>query len=201
MNASRARRAPRGSGWITFAGTLFLVVGTFNIINGIAMLVDDNYFVADELLFGDLAMWGGLAIFMGVGQLLVAVGVLSGSTFGLIVGIMWAGLNACLHLLMIGAYPAWSIIIMVVDGFIIYALTVYGGEYAMPDPARPVRVSAVTGEYGTGVPSFLSEPTSPPEAEPDHYMGRVAWVTFAGCDARDRGVPEHRVRGGGDQRR
>ena len=130
MNASRAQRARRGSGWVTFAGTLFLVVGTFNIIYGVAMLVDDNYFAPDELLFGDLSLWGWFAIFMGALQLIVAVGVLSGSTFGQIIGIMWAGFNACLHLLTLGAYPAWSIIIMAIDGLIIYGLTVYGGEYA-----------------------------------------------------------------------
>jgi hypothetical protein len=49
------------------------------------------------------------------------------ATLFLVVGIMWAGLNACLHLLAIGAYPAWSIIIMAIDGLVIYALTVYGG--------------------------------------------------------------------------
>ena len=129
MEASRARRAPQGSGWVTFAATLFLVVGSFNIIHGIAALVDDNYFVADELLFGDLSMWGWFAIIMGSGQILVGLGLFIGSTFALVVGIIWAGINACLHLLFIGAYPAWSIIIMVIDGLIIYALTVYGSEY------------------------------------------------------------------------
>jgi len=37
----------------------------------------------------------------------------------------------------------------------------------------------MSGTYGTGGPGFLSEPTTPPPAEDDHYMGRVAWVTFA----------------------
>ena len=59
-----ARRVP-GEGWVTFAAVLFLVVGTFNVINGIALIVDDNYFRADELLFGDLSMWGWLAITAG----------------------------------------------------------------------------------------------------------------------------------------
>ncbi len=62
MEASR-RRVP-GEGWITFAAVLVLVVGTFNVINGIALIVDDNYFRADELLFGDLSMWGWLALIM-----------------------------------------------------------------------------------------------------------------------------------------
>jgi hypothetical protein len=35
-------------------------------------------------------------------------------------------LSATLALVSIGAYPLWSIIIMFVDGLIIYGLTVYG---------------------------------------------------------------------------
>ena len=30
----------------------------FNIFDGIAALANDDYFAADELLFGDLSMWG-----------------------------------------------------------------------------------------------------------------------------------------------
>ena len=123
-------RDTKGTGWVTFAATLFLVVGTFNIISGIALIIDDNYFRADELLFGDLSLWGGLALFMGVGQILIGFGIFSGSVLAQILGIMWAGLNACLHLLAIGAYPAWSIIIMALDGLVIYGLTVYGDAFA-----------------------------------------------------------------------
>ena len=37
----------------------------------------------------------------------------------------------------------------------------------------------MSGSYGTDIPGFLSEPTTPQPAEDDHYMGRVGWVTFA----------------------
>ena len=73
-----ARRLPV-EGWVTFAAVLFLVVGTFNVINGIALIVDDNYFHADELLFGDPSMWGWLAVFMGAGQILIGFGIFSGN--------------------------------------------------------------------------------------------------------------------------
>jgi hypothetical protein len=129
MEASRAA-TPKGTGWVTFAATLFLVVGTFNVINGIALIVDDNYFRADELLFGDLTMWGWFAIVMGAVQILLGLAIFGGSVFAQVLGIMWAGLNACLHLFAIGAYPAWSIIIMAIDGLVIYGLTVYGGSAA-----------------------------------------------------------------------
>jgi hypothetical protein len=129
MEASRGR-ASRGGGWITFAAILFLVVGAFNVIDGIALLVDDNYFRADELLFGDLSLWGWLAIFMGAGQVLIGLAIFSGNVLAQIVGVFWAGLNACLHLLAIGAYPAWSIIIMAIDGLVIYGLIMYGRAFS-----------------------------------------------------------------------
>ena len=45
---------------------------------------------------------------------------------GALLGIMLAGLSAANSLLSVGAYPIWSLIILALDGVIIYALTVYG---------------------------------------------------------------------------
>lgn len=125
---SSARRAP-GERWVTFAGVLLLIVGTFNVINGIALLVDDNYFHADKLLFGDLSTWGWLALVMGVGQILIGFGVFSGNILAQILAVVWAMLNATLHLFAIGAYPAWSIIIMAIDILVIYGLIMYGRAF------------------------------------------------------------------------
>jgi hypothetical protein len=127
MEASR-RRVP-GERWITFAAVLFLVVGAFNVIDGIALIVDDNYFHADKLLFGDPSMWGGLALTMGAGQILIGFGIFRGSILAQILGVVWAIINGCVHLLSIGAYPAWSIIIMALDGLVIYGLILYGRAF------------------------------------------------------------------------
>jgi hypothetical protein len=37
-----------------------------------------------------------------------------------------AALSAIVALLSLGAYPLWSVIILLLDGLVIYALTVYG---------------------------------------------------------------------------
>ncbi len=92
MEASRT--GVRGERWVTFAAVLFLVVGTFNVIDGIALLVDDNYFRANGLLFGDQSLWGWFAIFMGAGQILIGFGIFSGSILAQIVAVFWAGFNA-----------------------------------------------------------------------------------------------------------
>ena len=123
-----ARRVPV-EGWIKFAAVLFLVVGLFNVIDGIALLVDDNYFRPDQLLFGDQSTWGWVALIMGAGQILIGFGIYSGNILAQILGVVWAMINGCVHLLSIGAYPAWSIIIMALDGLVIYGLIIYGRAF------------------------------------------------------------------------
>jgi hypothetical protein len=115
-----------GQGWAAFAATMVLIAGVFNFIYGLAAIVDDNYFAAGDLLFGDLSLWGWIHLILGVVQALTATLIFAGSELGALLGITLAGFSAVAALLAIAAYPAWSVIILVVDGLIIYALTVYG---------------------------------------------------------------------------
>ena len=123
------RGSERGENWATFVVVLFIVLGIFNIVDGIAALANDDYFHVDELLFGDLSLWGTIYLVVGAVQLLTAYLVSRGSYAGALLGITLAGLNAVAALLSVGAYPVWSIIILVLDGVVIYALTVYGDAF------------------------------------------------------------------------
>ena len=116
----------RGENWAAFAGIVFLVLGIFNIVDGIAALANDDYFHVDELLFGDLSMWGTIYLVLGAVQLLTAVLVFRGNIIGAFLGITLAVLNAVLVLLSVGAYPVWALIILALDGVVIYALTAHG---------------------------------------------------------------------------
>ncbi len=40
-----------------------------------------------------------------------------------------AGFNMVAHLFFIPAYPIWSVIIMIIDALVIYALTIYGDDF------------------------------------------------------------------------
>jgi hypothetical protein len=121
--------ASRGQGWAAFAATMVLIVGVFNVIYGLAAIIDDDYFVAGELLFGDLSLWGWIHLVLGVLQIITAMLIFAGNELGAVLGIMFAAFNAVAALLAIGAYPLWSVIILVVDGLIVYSLTVYGDAF------------------------------------------------------------------------
>jgi hypothetical protein len=122
----RGSRGTQGAGWLTFAATLFLLAGTLNALYGIAALANDDYFAADELLLGDLSTWGAIYLALAAVQVGAAFLILYRKSGGAIIGIGLVMLHGLAVLMSIGAYPIWSVILLVIDGMIIYGLTVYG---------------------------------------------------------------------------
>jgi hypothetical protein len=110
------------SGLVTFAGIMLILVGSFNILDGIVALADDDRFNGDRLLFGDLAAWGYWWLFIGLLQIWAGTQVMRLKDVGMMMGIAFAGLNAFTHLMFVDVYPAWSFTIMVIDVIVIYAL-------------------------------------------------------------------------------
>lgn len=115
-----------GRGWLGFAAVMFLVAGTVNALWGISALVNDDYFAVDELLFGDLSMWGVFYLVFAGLQLLTAWLIARRSAVGAAIGIGIVMLHVLVVLMSIGAYPLWSVILLAIDGLIIYGLTAYG---------------------------------------------------------------------------
>src|ERR1700754_4447417 len=108
---------PARSGLVTFTGVMLLVAGAFNLLDGVVAIVNDDYYVADELLFGDLTAWGIWWLLIGGVMVFTSLQIIARKFWRVIFGI------AIAQLMFLGAYPAWSIAAIVVDGLIIYALT------------------------------------------------------------------------------
>jgi hypothetical protein len=129
MDTRSTDPGPWATGLAVFAGAMMMVLGTFHALQGIVALVNDDFFVADELLFGDLSAWGVWWLVSGAALLLTGAFVLARNFLSVIFAISLAGLNALTQLMWIGAYPAWSIAAIVVDGLIIWALTTRFDEF------------------------------------------------------------------------
>lgn len=123
------RGQPTGTGWFDFAGTMMLLAGGFNVTAGIVNLVKKEYFIQGGLTYDKLRMWGWIWLGVGIVQLLVGIGIFTRNEFARITGIVIASLSALAWLLSLGAYPWWGIIIMVIDGFVIYGLTAHRESY------------------------------------------------------------------------
>lgn len=121
-----------GSGWIGFAGIMLILVGFFNVIDGIAAIGNANYLV-NQLLFANLDAWGWFFLIWGIFQIFAGFAIMNGSTWGAIAGIVTAFVNAIAQLSWARTYPVWAISAVVLDVLIIYALVVYGGRRAAVD--------------------------------------------------------------------
>jgi hypothetical protein len=119
----------RGQGWVTFAGILLLIVGTLNTVEGIAAIDKASFFVANtHYIAGDLRAWGWTILFLGIAQILIGLGVMARSQFSRWAGVAILGLNSIAQLLMIPAYPFWSLAIFALDILAIYGLVAYGSR-------------------------------------------------------------------------
>jgi hypothetical protein len=123
----------RGNGWVLFAGTLLLILGTLNFIEGIAAVSNSHFFVNNtNYIAGSLNTWGWFVLFIGVAEWLVGVGVFIKNQFARWVGVAILSLNAIIQLLMIPAYPFWSLSIFTLDILAIFGLVAYGARISDP---------------------------------------------------------------------
>jgi hypothetical protein len=121
-----------GTGWIYFAGFMLLLVGCFNIIDGIAALANSSY-VADRLQFANVHAWGWFFLIWGIVQLCAGVGVWMDAKWAVVVGIVAAFGNVIAQLGWERSNPFWAAAAIVLDVLVIYGLVVYGGRRASPD--------------------------------------------------------------------
>lgn len=120
---------PRGLGLVFFAAMMLLVVGIFNLIDGIAAIANSHVFVANaHYVIGDLRAWGWVALILGALQILAGVGVMVGNQAARWAGIALIGLNLINQLFFIPAYPFWALTIIAFDVFALYGLCVYGSR-------------------------------------------------------------------------
>jgi C4-dicarboxylate transporter len=117
----------RGYGWVAFAGVLMLIVGTINFIEGIAAIGNAHFFVHNtHYVVASLNTWGWVALCIGVVQVLVGLGVFAKNQFARWAGVFILSLNMITALMMMPAYPLWSLVIFTVDVLAIYGLVAYG---------------------------------------------------------------------------
>ena len=118
-------------GWVIFAGIIMMTDGFFNIIQGFVALVRDDFYLVGSnglALSLDFTAWGWVLLLVGVLFLFAGYGVMVGQLWARVTGVIVAVLNAVMHMVVMPAYPVWSIIVITLDVLIIFALVVHGRE-------------------------------------------------------------------------
>jgi hypothetical protein len=124
--------SPFASGLALFAGTLMIIAGFFQAISGLVALFQNQlYVVGVNYVFSfDVTAWGWIHLLVGIVVVLAGVAVLTGQLWGRIIGIGLAVLSMIANFLFIPYYPIWSLLIIALDVFVIWALCSYDREAA-----------------------------------------------------------------------
>ena len=118
------------TGWVGFAAFMMLLSGLFGIFDGLTAIVKNDFYVVTKnyLINVNISTWGWVHLIVSIIVILAALAVLNGRVWGRAVGVIMALLSALAYMAFIPYYPIWSILIIVVDILIIYALIVHGDE-------------------------------------------------------------------------
>ena len=123
------------TGWISFASTMLLLIGSFQVMAGLVGIFKDDFYTVskDDLVVSiDYTAWGVVHLLMGAVAIATAIGMGAGLMWARVVGVIFAVTNATVNLAFISAYPIWSTLIIAFDVILIWALTVHGGELRKP---------------------------------------------------------------------
>jgi hypothetical protein len=119
----------RDEEWVLLAAVVLGMLAALNLIYGIAAVADSSFFVGDaRFVLSGLNTWGWVLIFVGAAQGLTAFGVWARWTGVRWVGVAIAVLNAILQMIVMPAYPFWSLCLIALDVLVIYGLIAHGSR-------------------------------------------------------------------------
>jgi hypothetical protein len=133
-----ARRAeePSGAavGFILFAAIMMIMVGIFQAIQGLVGIFENEFYVPTRnyIFQLDATSWGWTHLILGLLVAFAGWGLFSGRTWARTVAIFLAVLSAISNFLFIPYYPFWSLLIITLDVFVIWAVAAHGGALREP---------------------------------------------------------------------
>ena len=131
---SAAGQEREASGWavgfILFAGIMMVISGGFQAFTGLVALFENEFYVTTRnyLFQFDATAWGWIHLLVGIVVAIAGFAVMAGQMWARVIGIILASLSLIANFAFIPYYPVWSLVIIALDVFVIWALTVHGRD-------------------------------------------------------------------------
>ena len=117
------------SGWamtgVAFAAAMMLMIGLFQVIAGLAAIINDEFFVPVRgyAFHLDITAWGWIHLILGLGMIVVGIGLFSRALWAGVIAVFLVVLSAIDNFFFIPYAPFWSLLVIALDVWIIWALT------------------------------------------------------------------------------
>jgi hypothetical protein len=118
------------SGWMTFAGIVFLFSAFANLIWGLGALADKAYLNEGGLLYSTLETWGWVAVIWSGVVFIAALLLLARVPAAPVVGIVLASVSCLFWLFALPVLPLFAMTVILIDMLVIYVLNAHGLDAA-----------------------------------------------------------------------
>jgi hypothetical protein len=119
----------RVSGWViggmTFAASVMILIGIFQAIAGLVAIFDDQFFIVTRNYTFDLDVtaWGWIHLVLGIFVALAGFGLIAGKSWAAVTAVILAIFTAVENFFFIPYYPWWSLLVIALSVWVIWALT------------------------------------------------------------------------------
>ncbi len=123
-------RSSLAVGVTVFAATLMIMIGFLHAMQGLVALFNDTFYVVREdwIFSFDVTTWGWVHLLLGVVIAFAGFYLFNGAVWARTVGVVVAALSAVANFMWLPYYPIWALVIIALDVFVIWALTVHGRD-------------------------------------------------------------------------
>jgi hypothetical protein len=117
-------------GFTLFASILLVTIGIWHAIAGLSAILEDTFYAAtpNYLLEFDVTTWGWIHLIAGIVVGLAGMALFSGAVWARTIGVIVAVVSLIANFAFVPYYPIWSLAIIALDVFVIWALTVHGRD-------------------------------------------------------------------------
>jgi hypothetical protein len=113
-------------GWIVFAATMMMIIGSVSFLEGLIAAIRKQYYVAtpSQIIVFNTQTWGWLTLLLGIVLFLTGLALWNGAGWARWVALVAVSINLIGQLAWLGSgYPVWTLTIIAIDIIVIYALT------------------------------------------------------------------------------
>lgn len=112
-------------GWTLFAAIVMMASGVGDFLVGLAAVIRGSFFVQMPNYAFNMSVrgWGWINLVLGIVVFLAGAGLLSGRLWARAVGVALAVCSLIANFIYIPFSPVWSIVVIALDVFVIWALT------------------------------------------------------------------------------
>jgi len=125
-------RPPSGAaiGLTVFAAVMMVMLGTFHVLQGVVALFNQDFYVigVEYVFLFDLGVWGWVHLVLGALVLWAGFALFTGAVWARTVGVVVALVSAIASFMWLPYQPVWAVLVIVLDVFVIWALTAHGRD-------------------------------------------------------------------------